>query len=96
MLGVARRAGLAAVPISPSRSDGYRRRQAALFAEGTYQGAICSPFAIARWQELRLSRTPDEQRTQEENRMLKFIGGTIGAIFLIGLIVVVLLLMLIF
>ncbi|WP_446676981.1 hypothetical protein [Pseudorhizobium tarimense] len=28
--------------------------------------------------------------------MLKFIGGTIGAIFLIGLIVVILLLMLIF
>lgn len=32
----------------------------------------------------------------EEKIMLKFIGGTIGAIFLIGLIVVVLLLMLIF
>jgi hypothetical protein len=31
-----------------------------------------------------------------ENGMLKFIGGTIGAIFLIGLIVVVLLLKLIF
>lgn len=29
-------------------------------------------------------------------RMLKFIGGTIGAIFLIGLVVVILLLMLIF
>ena len=33
---------------------------------------------------------------QEERHMLKFIGGTIGAIFLIGLIVVILLLMLIF
>lgn len=32
----------------------------------------------------------------KEILMLKFIGGTIGAIFLIGLIVVVLLLMLIF
>jgi ABC-type antimicrobial peptide transport system permease subunit len=32
----------------------------------------------------------------EESAMLKFLGGTIGVIFLIGLIVVVLLLMLIF
>jgi hypothetical protein len=34
--------------------------------------------------------------SERRGHMLKFIGGTIGAIFLIGLIVVVLLLMLIF
>ena len=33
---------------------------------------------------------------KQENSMLKFLGGTIGVIFLIGLIVVILLLMLIF
>jgi hypothetical protein len=33
---------------------------------------------------------------EQESQMLKFLGGTIGVIFLIGLIVVILLLMLIF
>lgn len=39
---------------------------------------------------------PVPQRQTKETRMLKFIGGTIGIIFLIGLAVVVGLLMLIF
>ncbi|MBA4784641.1 MAG: hypothetical protein H2046_02600 [Rhizobiales bacterium] len=42
------------------------------------------------------AETKPSAKRPKEILMLKFIGGTIGAIFLIGLIVVVLLLMLIF
>jgi hypothetical protein len=41
-------------------------------------------------------RAGRSSRTLKERHMLKFIGGTIGLIFLIGLLVVVGLLMLIF
>ena len=43
-----------------------------------------------------LHRRPDRFTGDEEPRMLKFVGGTIGVIFLIGLAVVIGLFMLVF
>ncbi|MBR0554880.1 hypothetical protein J5J10_04230 [Ciceribacter sp. L1K23] len=64
-------------------------------ARGNLSGSDLFPF---RRSVSLFSRASFVRRINHERRniMLKFIGGTIGAIFLIGLIVVVLLLMLIF
>jgi hypothetical protein len=55
------------------------------------------PHRSVFFSSLTLAATcPGELPNRQETDMLKFIGGTIGAIFLIGLIVVVLLFKLIF
>lgn len=61
---------------------------------GTKRGAICSPSV--RTASPVDPDVPSFALTRQETDMLKFIGGTIGAIFLIGLIVVVLFFKLIF
>jgi hypothetical protein len=60
-------------------------------------GTICLPRRFPKVQGGGESADRVHYRTSRRRRhMLKFIGGTIGVIFLIGLAVVVLLLMLIF